>query len=90
MPAVKENFNQLYLSNNNMDGDSFAKILQGLSDHQKHELKSIIYSGQNELNATACDALRCHYLDKKGSSALMELKLVDVKVRDQSLITSIL
>lgn len=90
MPAVKEDFTMLYLSNNNLDGNSFAQILRGLSDHQRHELQRIVYSGQNELNKAASDCLRLQYLDKKGSSALTELRLVDVKVRDQSLVTAML
>lgn len=65
-----------------MDGDSFAKIMEGLSERQRLEIRSIIYSGKNEFNKASCDTLRMNFLDKKGLDSLTELKLVNLKVRD--------
>ena len=81
---------QLYLSNNKLRGSQFATLLRSLSEDQRHDLKSIVYGGRNELNKDAYEALRDLYLCKRGPSTLLELKLIDAKIGDPGVLHAML
>ena len=80
---------QIYLHNNQLSGSQLATLLRSLSDAQRSGLKSIVYGGRNELDQEAYEVLRDLYLSKR-APPLLELKLVDTKMKDPGILRAML
>lgn len=61
---------QLYLSNNQITGDSLGYLLKNLANEQRDSIKSIVLAGKNELSKSSAEALIELYMSKTGVNSL--------------------